>query len=235
VYKDNADVPEILSELESHYGSQEPCWPTDPYDFLIWWHCGYPASDANCARGWEELKQQVGSEPRRILDAGVAKLARALRPGGMVPELRAQRLLQIAARVQDEYGSDLRAGLVGPISGVRRALKRFPNIGDPGADRILLFGGISAVAAIPSNCPHVLVRIVRGSEHESYAVTYREAQESLEEAIPPTLDARSRAYLLLKRHVQEVCKRSNPKCGQCPIRSGCAFAAGKLRGRTNPT
>ena len=84
--------------------------------------------------------------------------------------------MEIAARIQDEYGGDLPAGLAEPLSKVRQALKRFPNIADPGADRILLFGGIAPVPAVPSNCPHVLVRIQRGQERENYGVTYREAQ-----------------------------------------------------------
>jgi len=38
-------------------------------------------------------------------------------------------------------------------------LKTFPGIGNPGADRILLFARIEPLAAVPSACPHVLVRV----------------------------------------------------------------------------
>ena len=231
MHRDARSIPEILRQLESLYGNQEPCWPTDPYDFLVWWHCGYPASDTSCAKGWEKLNREVGVEPRQLLTAGAARLARVLKAGGMVPELRAMRLMEIAARIQDEYGGDLRAGLAGPLSKVRQALKRFPNIADPGADRILLFGGIAPVPAVPSNCPHVLVRIQRGQERENYGVTYREAQEAIEAEIPKNFDARTRAYLLVKRHGQTVCKRRNPECAHCPISSSCAFFTGKHRGR----
>jgi endonuclease III len=219
-----SSVLEILKRLESFYGSQETCWPTDPYLFLVWWHCGYPASDAACAKGWESLNREVGVEPRQLLTASTPKIASALKPGGMVPELRAMRLREIAARVQDEFGGDLRAALIGPIAQVRRLLKSFPNIADPGADRILLFAGLMPVAAVPSNCPHVLVRIQRGRERENYGVTYPQAQQAIEAEIPETYDARTRAYLLLTRHGQELCKRSNPKCDRCPLNSGCAFA-----------
>jgi endonuclease-3 len=217
-------IAEILNRLESFYGPREPCWPADPYLFLVWWHCGYPASDAACAKGWESLNREIGVEPRQLLAASTPTLASALKPGGMVPELRAMRLKEIAARVQDEFGSDLRAALIGPIAQVRRLLKSFPNIADPGADRILLFAGLVPVAAIPSNCPHVLVRIQRGRERENYGVTYRQAQQAIEAEVPETFDSRTRAYLLLKRHGQELCKRSNPKCDRCPLNSGCAFA-----------
>ena len=234
MHKGVLPVPEILRQLESLYGNQEPCWPTDPYHFLVWWHCGYPASDAACAKGWDSLNREVGVEPRQLLAAGTTRLARALKPGGMVPELRAMRLMEIAARIQDEYGGDLRAGLAGPLAKVRQALKRFPNIADPGADRILLFGGMVPVPAVPSNCPHVLVRIQRGQERENYGVTYREAQQAIEAEIAPNFDARTRAYLLLKRHGQTLCKRTNPKCDQCPVNSSCAFFAHKHRGRSTP-
>lgn len=224
-------VPELLTKLEGFYGKQEPSWPTDPYLFIVWWLCGYPASDASCAKGWRALNQEVGVEPQRILAASPVALATALRPGGMVPELRAMRLKEIAARVKDEFWGDLRSALTGPIAEARKILKTFPNIADPGADRILLFAGIAPVAAIPSNCPHVLVRIQHGQERESYGVTYREARDAIEAEVRNTLDARTRAYLLLKRHGQETCKRK-PKCEQCPVSSLCAYFSGKRRGGT---
>jgi endonuclease III len=231
--KTTSSVPEVLDQLESYYGPQEPFWPTDPYEFLVWWHCGYPASDAACDRGWQPLTKQVGIEPDKLLAAAPAKLASALRLGGMVPELRAMRLKEIAARVKDRFGGDLRSALAGPILQARNTLKSFPNIADPGADRILLFAGIAPVAAVPSNCPHVLVRILHGRERENYAVTYREVQEAIEIEIPQTFDARTRAYLLLKRHGQELCKRTKPKCPECPLCTRCTYFAGNLRGRAS--
>ena len=45
----------ILDTLEAFHGVQQPSWPTDPHLFLVWWHCGYPASDGACMKGWEAL------------------------------------------------------------------------------------------------------------------------------------------------------------------------------------
>src|SRR5262249_305391 len=96
------------------------------------------------------------------------------------------------------------------------------------ADRILLFGGIAPIAAAPSNCVHVPIRIIRGSEGKNYGVDYREVQSAIAAIVPETFDARTRAYLLLKHHGQEICKRAKPKCDVCPIQSNCAyFARGK--------
>jgi len=143
----------------------------------------------------------------------------------MVPELRAERLQEIARRVLNEFGGNLWRALSGPVKDVRKRLKSFPGIADPGVDRILLFAGISPVAAVPSNCVHVLYRIQHGPEGSSYAATYREAQKTIEREVPKNLESRTRAYLLLKLHGQELCKRTNPRCQACVLRRDCSFAS----------
>ena len=217
-------IAALLDRLQKFYGLQEPSFPVDPYEFLVWWHCGYPASDAACAKGWDKLTREVGIEPRKLLSASPTKLASALKPGGMLPELRAERLKEIAMRVEDELGGDLRAALTGPIAKARKTLKQFHGIADPGADRILLFAGIAPIAAVPSNCVHVLDRILHPNESQNYSAAYREAQRAIANQVPEKFDARMRAYLLLKHHGQEICKRK-PKCELCPVRANCAFFA----------
>jgi endonuclease-3 related protein len=216
-------VSELLDRLEAFHGAQEAGWPVDPYEFLIWWHCGYPPSDAACAKGWAALEKSVGTKPEQILGASQARLATAMKAGGMVPELRADRLHEIARRTVDEFGGDLRAALVGPVPRARKLLKTFHSIADPGADRIMLFAQLVPAAAIPSNCPHVLVRIQTGAEDANYTATYRSAQSLIEHEVPEQFHARKRAYLLLKQHGQTICKRK-PNCGVCPVRNNCAFA-----------
>src|SRR5262249_54050108 len=106
---------------------------------------------------------------------------------------------------------------------VRKTLKRFPGIGDPGADRIMLFADLAPVAAVPSNCTHVAVRMQHGASLDSYAKDYREGRRLIETELPATFDARRRAFLLLKVHGQKLCRRSNPKCEACTVSNTCAF------------
>jgi len=221
----------LLDRLEEHYGTQQPSWPTEPYDFIVWWHCGYPPSDDRCVKGWAALNREIGTAPQQILAVAPTALAGALKSAVMLPDIAAQRLKEIAARVQDEFGGDLRSALIGPASHARKVLKRFHTIADPGADRILLFAGITPVAAVPSNCPHVMVRVLQGPEREDYTGTYREAQKAISSQVAETLDARQRAYLLLKQHGQQICKRTKPKCDQCPVCKECLYFAGRNRGR----
>jgi endonuclease III len=216
-------IPQLLDKLEIQYGNQFAFAPTDPYEFLIWWHSGYPPSEDRCSKGWESLAS-VGIKPRELLAAKKSTLALVLKAGGMVPELRATRLREIAKRTEDEFSGDLRSALarLDPAK-ARKTLKSFPGVGDPGADRILLFARLVPTAAVPSGSPHVLVRLQSGPESEKYASNYTSAQHVLE-ALPATFEARIRAYLLLNRHAQQLCKRSHPHCGRCPLSGHCAFA-----------
>ena len=218
-------LSEILNRLEKFYGPQEPSFPVDPYEFLVWWYCGYPASDVACTKGWNSLTRDVGIDPGRLLKAKATKLAAAIKPGGMFPELRAECLQELAFRVENEFGGDLRAALAGPVPKARKLLKSFHGIADPGADRLLLFARISPIAAVPSNCVGVLLRIREKATSKSYSVTYREEQRVIASELPETFDARARAYLLLKRHGQQLCKRTNPKCPECALAPHCAYAA----------
>jgi endonuclease III len=91
----------------------------------------------------------------------------------------------------------------------------------------LLFAKLAPVAAVPSACVDVPMRIWFGDAGKSYAANYREAREVLNTGLPESFEARQRAYLLLKKHGQEICKRSRPKCQLCPITAQCAYFQSK--------
>jgi endonuclease III len=188
-------LAKLLDRLEKFYGKPKPPRPTDPYEMILYTNCGYPATDASCTKGFDALKKEVGLRPDDILAASDAKLAQLMRLGGIVPELRAARLKEIAALVKYEFGGDLRAVLKEPLPEARKALKKFPTIGDPGADKILLFTKTAPVAAVPSNCLHVPLRLGFGEEKKNYAAGYRSAQEAIHAELREECGALLRAYL----------------------------------------
>jgi len=224
----------ILESLDELYGKQNAVGPSTPYEMLVFAICGYPANDGTCAKGFDALQREVGVSPKELLAAPKAKLTKCMRMGGIVPELRAQRLKEIARAIKDRFGGDLTAVLKQKLKeeskqagkGIREAKKvlhEFPTIGEPGAEKILLFAKLATVAAVPSAQLHVPMRLFVGQEGKSYAADYRAAREILSTALPETYEARQRAYLLLKRHGQEICKRSKPKCEVCPLTAQCAY------------
>jgi endonuclease III len=168
-------------------------------------------------------KKEIGLKPEQILKAPKAKLARVVHESVMIPQLGAERLKEIAGMVQHDFGGDLRAAIRGPLPMARRILKQFPVIGDPGADKILLFAMAAPLPAVPSNCIEVPLRLGFGEQDKNYAKSYRSLQQALSANLPETFAARQRAYLLLKRHGQETCKRSKPLCDRCPLTEDCDY------------
>lgn len=72
-------------------------------------------------------------------------LVGALRAGGLVPEVRAQKIRQIATMIKEEFAGNLSQAFTKlPWAQARKILVTFPGIGPPGADRIGLQGRASA-------------------------------------------------------------------------------------------
>jgi endonuclease III len=216
-------LAQLLNRLEKFYGKPKPPHPTDPFEMVLYINCGYPATDASCTKAFDALKRRVGLSADDILAAPNAKLTEILRLGGIVPELRASRLKEIAALVKHTFGGDLRSVLKKPLQEAKKSLKKFPTIGDPSAEKILLFTRSAPVTAVPSNCVHVPLRLGFGEEKKNYAASYRSAQEAIRAQLPQECGPLIRAYLLLKQHGQELCKRSRPRCEECPVSSDCVY------------
>lgn len=203
-------LAEILDSLEKRYGAQKLAGPNNPYEMILFVNCGYPATDLSCTKGYEPSKAEVGTKPDQILKAPSAIIAKLTKDAGMFPELRAERLKLIARIANENFGGDLNWALARMmkdektpaakrLTQVESALKEFPCIGEPTADKILLFACLSPVAAVPSAQTGVPQRIFFGTEDKNYGKGYRAAQEFMTAELPQDFAVRRRAYLLLKK------------------------------------
>jgi endonuclease III-like uncharacterized protein len=120
------------------------------------------------------------------------------------------------------------AFICGSMSNQQKGLQRKRALTDAIADRLLLFAGIAPVAAVPSSAVHVLVRLMSGREGADLGVNYDFAREAVASQIPDNFYARKRAYLLLQRHGEAICKRDRPDCEDCPVNLNCIYFAERL-------
>ena len=213
----------VVAKLEKHYGKPEPPSTRDPFELILYENIAYLASDDRREKAFRELKKRVGTRPADLLTARVEELAEITALAGIFPDLRARRLQESARLVRDEFGGDLRRVLTGDPAKARRALKKFPTIGDPGADKILLFTGTVPSLALESNGLRTLVRLGFAKEHKNYSTMYKNAQAALQDEIGSQCTPLIAAHQILKRHGQELCRRSAPRCEACPVRKECPF------------
>jgi endonuclease III len=212
----------ILRTLRAFYGKPAPPAVTEPFEQILLENVAYLPKDAARTEAFAELKRRTGLKPAKILAAPRASLHEVARRG-ITPAATVEKLLEIAAIAQDEFGGNLSGVLSGPPAEARKALKRFPSIGDPGAEKILLFSGSLPVLALDSNALRVLLRLGFGKEDKSYAKSYRSAQAAAEVDLPKEVAVLIEAHQLLRRHGQELCKTSHPRCDSCPVRAECIY------------
>jgi endonuclease-3 len=212
----------LVNRLQRHYGAPTPPPSTDPLELIIWENIAYLASDKRRAEAFAALKRTMGIRPEEILAAQHSALA-AIGKAGILPDVSAEKLLTIAKIAYEEFDSDLRAVLKKPLPQAKKALKRFPSIGDPGAEKIFLFTRSYPVMALDSNGLRVLCRVGFAEEQKNYSATYRLAQNAIHAQMPRDYDSLIRAHQLLRQHGQELCKRSKPRCTECPVRNGCNY------------
>jgi endonuclease III len=169
------------------------------------------------------LRQRVGLKPEQILAATDDALLEATRYG-IMPESRVEKLRLCAKIALEQFDGELKSVLDWPEAKVLRALEKFPGIGRPGAEKLLLFAHRRAGLPVESNGLRVLVRLGFGREGKDYAATYRSVQEAIAPELSDDFAWLITAHQLLRRHGQEICKNSKPACGRCPLNAECPSA-----------
>jgi endonuclease-3 len=215
------DLRQVVARLEAAHGTPAPPVAREPFAAVVWENAAYLVDDQRRQRVFERLRETVGITPEAFLAVPEDELARLIADGGMLPAHRAAKL-QKAAAIAAEIGLDELRRQAAAGTGAR-LLRCFPGIGEPGADRLLLLAGGKRTLAPDSNALRVLVRLGFGEESEDYAAKYRSAAAAVEPQLPEDREWLLRAHQLLRRHGQEVCKRSEPLCGLCPLTRLCAW------------
>jgi endonuclease-3 len=212
-----------IARLEAFYGPPEPPAVTDPFEMILWENVAYLVDDERRARVFTRLREEIGLLPLEISTTPPEVLAEVIKDGGMQPLHRAEKLLAAAEEALD-IGLDRLEKLIRTAPDkASKELRRFPGIGEPGADKILLFSRAKRTLAPESNALRVLVRLGFGEEDENYGRMYRSAAEAVAPQLSEDFAWLIRVHQLLRRHGQEVCKRSVPLCEVCPLRDGCRW------------
>ncbi len=216
--------------LEQAVARLAPLYPigkplSDPLALLVWENIGYLIDDERRGELFGEFCKRIGLKAAKIANAPMAVLTDIAKRGGMHPQRRAERLREIGELVIRECDGNLLDKLTAlPLPKARSLLKKFPAIGDPGADRILLFSGVAALPCLDSNGLRAMVRLGFFTQAKAYALTHKAAIETLRQGGAPKPEWLKRAYLALREHGKALCKRSAPICEPCPLDRVCAHA-----------
>lgn len=215
----------LLNTLRKFYGVLSPP-PRDPFTLFV----------------WEVLS--VHSTPRKR-DAALAALKRirALTPDAMwrAPQKKLEQSVALAGPYSENRLQALRTGvdlfrrspglpkiIRGPLRAARRALKPFPQLGETGAHRMLLFAAGHAILPVDARVSRVGRRLGYGEAAGDFKKQARSVQEALARELPASADAYRRAFLYLSHHGSTTCAESDPHCPVCPLLKECPEGQGRV-------
>ena len=217
------NLQRIVSQLAKYYGQPKPPITTDPFELILLESIAYLVSDERREEAFAMLRKYAGTRPHEILAASHDDILKATRLGGMHPEQRVSRLREIALIAMNEFEGDLKPALRLPLPKAKQTLRKFPSIGEPSAEKILLFTRSYPILGLDSNGLRVLVRLGFGEEKKNYSATYRSIQEAINDQLKRDYGWLINAHILLRQHGKELCKTSRPLCEKCPVRKSCAY------------
>lgn len=217
------DLKRILAALERQYGRPEPPPAKGPFELVLWENACYLLPDERRAEVFAGLRERVGLTAEAIWNAPDSELLPLAARSGMQPETRVMRWREIARIALQEFDGNLDRVLTMEYAKARKALRKFPSIGEPGAEKILMFCGVAAGLPLESNGLRVLVRIGYGRANpKNYGAMYKSVQEAVAGELPKEIPL---AHLLLRAHGKTQCKDAAPRCEECPLAASCLSRA----------
>ena len=213
----------VVERLRKQYGRPPKPVTSDPFELVLLENVAYLAPPARRREAFQHLKRTVGTDPMGILRAKTTALDRVT-AHGILKDAFTGKLRECARIAVERFDGDLEAVVRQPLAAAKKALRAFPGIGEPGAEKVLLFSGRQPLLAPESNGLRVLTRLGLVRDGKSYARTYAASREPARD-LPQRPKELLEAHLLLQQHGQTLCKRTAPRCPACPLENGCAYAA----------
>jgi hypothetical protein len=115
------DFKKLIARLKRHYGEPKLPPAQGPFELVMWENSCYLLSDERRAAVLEGLRAQVGPDAGAILNADRDTLLALAGMGGMRPETRVFRWLEIARITMSQFDGDLDRILREPYEKAKKA------------------------------------------------------------------------------------------------------------------
>jgi len=208
----------VARTLEQAYGRPEWKRRADPLDELILTVLSQNTSDVNSGRAFASLKSRFPTW-ESAAQASVEELEDTIRPAGLAPQ-KAPRILAMLREINAREGSYSLDRLERmPTSDVIEYLTSLHGVGLKTAACVLMFSLGRPVMPVDTHVHRTALRlglVPRGTSPDKAHHILQGLFE--EEQIYPV-------HINMIRHGREVCTARSPKCGACPLSSGCPTAA----------
>jgi endonuclease-3 len=208
----------LLDELHVFYGGL-PTPPRDPFTLFVWEILSVHSTPRKRDAAFAALKRIRALTPDAMSRAARGKLEASVALAGPYAE---QRLSALRTGVDLFRRSPTLPALIrGPLPEARRALKPLPQLGEAGAQRMLLFAADHQILPVDARVNRVGLRLGYGQPNDDVRKAARTVQRALTRELPPEADAFRKAFEYLSHHGAATCTEADPHCHICPLVLEC--------------
>jgi endonuclease-3 related protein len=189
-------------------------WPArTPFEVIVGAILTQSTSWGNVERAIANLQAARMLTPSAIVRSRTARLAALVRPSGYFRQ-KAKKLKAFARFLQREYGGSLKRMFNSPTANLREKLLSVHGIGPETADSILLYAGNHPVFVVDAYTHRIFGRHgITGNKPD-----YERVRAMFEAALPPDPQLLNEFHALIVNTGKNWCRKSVPRCEQCPLR-----------------
>lgn len=207
-------LTDMYSRLHDHFGPQG-WWPGEtPFEVMVGAVLTQNTNWQNVEKAIDNLKRAGVLSFARMHDLPVDLLAEYIRPAGYF-NIKAVRLKNLFDLISQEFDGDIDAMFVTETQALREMLLSVKGIGPETADSILLYAAGRPVFVVDAYTYRILLRHDLIPEEFGY----NDIQELFMDNLEPDTKLYNEFHALLVCTGKEFCKKTKPKCTDCPLES----------------
>jgi endonuclease III related protein len=208
-----ARLTAVYRRLLDAFGPQH-WWPGEsPFEVMVGAVLTQNTNWQNVERAIHNLRQADLLEPHALYDVPPDELEELIRPAGYF-RVKTQRLRSLLEFLVRRYDGSLEAMFAVPLPELRQQLLGVHGIGPETADSILLYAG-----GLPSFVVDAYThRVFSRHGWIGFDADYHQIQDYVQGELPQDVATYNEFHALLVRLGKDFCRKSKPKCAECPLR-----------------
>ncbi|NQU19167.1 endonuclease III domain-containing protein [bacterium] len=202
----------IYKKLYSYFGKQY-WWPAKTkLEVVVGAMLTQNTAWPNVEKAIANLKRKRLLSFQKLSKAKISELANLIKPAGYF-NVKARRLKNILEFIQARYQGNLRNMQRVEIQVLRNQLLSVNGIGPETADSILLYAFDKPIFVVDAYTKRIFSRL----EIVSSNSTYDEIQSIFMKSLRRNVYLFNEYHALIVRLGKDYCRKTNPRCNECPI------------------
>jgi len=221
-------LSDIYKRLYARYGAQS-WWPGDgAFQVVVGAILTQNTAWTNVEKAMTNLKRARRLTPTRMHQLPTPRLAQLIRPSGYY-NLKARKLKAFTRYLFAAQRGSLTRLFRLDTAMLRDELLAVYGIGPETADSIILYAARQPIFVVDAYTRRIMARLGLARADSSYD----ELQHLFMEYLPREEPLFNEYHALLVALGKDYCKKSKPRCGECPLREVCPTGQRDLQTRSS--